>query len=147
MSLLGRKLRNLFERIAERYYEGPEPPHRFAEQVVMFAKHNPGATVEQWAQFATNLARGAYQAGYTRGFEWSERDLDRLNPGAPELLAEQQAHDFDWHAPEHLTSAELARTVEGDFLDKLPDDEARARHLDAIGRYYGGFRVVVLPKE
>lgn len=144
---LGRAIRNLFERIAERYYEGPDPPQRYAEQVVAFAKMNPQATREDWARFTVNLVRAAYRAGWTRGFEWTDRDLEQLRPGDPELLAEQQAHDWTWHAPEALTSDELARSVKGEFLDALPDDAARARYLDMLGRYYGGFRVVVVPKE
>lgn len=136
-------LRNLFERVAERYYEGPSLPQRYPEQVVAFAKCNPNATVEQWAQFSSNLARNAYQSGYVRGFEWAERDLDRLQPGDPELLREQNEHDWSWHAPEHLTSDELKQEVTGDFLERLPDDEARARYLDMLGHYYGGFRVIV----
>jgi hypothetical protein len=144
---VGRMLRNVLERLAKRYYEGPEPPLRYAGQVVAFAKSHPQATREQWAQFATNLARGAYRAGWTRGFEWTERDLDQLRPDDPERLVDQYAHDWTWHAPDALTSDELTQVVAGDFLSQLPDDEARARYLDVLGRYYGTFRVVVMPSR
>jgi hypothetical protein len=137
----------LAERVVGRYYEGPEPPVRLAEQVVMFAVANPHATREAWSLFATALAGGAYRSGYVRGFEWAERDLDKLDVGDPAVLASNEAHDYEWHAPEALTTAQLQEVVGGDFLAQLPDDAARAQYLDTVGRYTGGFRVVLVQEK
>jgi hypothetical protein len=147
MTPVARLFRNAIEKLLGRFYEGPSAPERLSEQVVAFAVMNPGATREEWAIFATRLAVGSYRDGFTRGFEWAERDLDRLDLGAPERIAELDAHDFDWHAPGHLTANELREKVGGDFLDSLPDDAARARYLDSLGRYQGAFRVVALPPD
>lgn len=141
---LARWMRGLAERFAERYYEGPEPPMRLAEQVVAFAKANPEATRGEWGKYAVALAQSAYRSGYVRGIEWAERDLDKLEPGDPELLSELERHDFLWHAPEALTTRELAERVGGDFLETLPDDAARARVLDQLGHHAGSFRVVLV---
>lgn len=150
MTRLGRLVRNLTERLLGRYYEGPHPPQRLAEQVAEWAAMHPTATRAEWAAFAVRFAHGAYKDGFVRGFEWAERDLDRLDLGEPERLAELEAYDFVWHSPDHLTSQELAEVVprnEQDYLERLPNDEARARYLDAQGRYTGAFRVVVVPGE
>lgn len=144
MTRLARIFRNLLEKWRGTFYEGPSAPQRLAEQVTTFALMHPTATREQWAEFTTRLAVGSYRDGYTRGFEWAERDLDRLDYGDPERLAELDAHDFDWHAPGHLTSQQLAERVSGEFYDELPDDEQKARYLDTLGRYQGDFRLVVL---
>lgn len=120
---------------------------RLAEQVVLFAAVHPNATVDEWARYATALAQSAYRSGYVRGFEWAERDLDTLNVGDPEVLASNEAHDFEWHAPEALTTDELQQVVGGDFLAQLPDDAARARYLDTVGQYTGGFRVVLVQEK
>lgn len=144
---LQRWMRNLAERFATRYYEGPEPPMRLAEQVVAFAVMNPEANRGEWARYATALAQSAYRSGYVRGLEWAERDLDKLDVGDPELLIERGRHDFEWHAPETLTTAALAERVSSqDFLAELPNDVSRAYVLDVLGRH-SGFRVMLLPPE
>lgn len=145
LTRLGRMFRNFVEKAIGRFYEGPSAPSRLSEQVVAFAAMNPKATREEWATFATKLAIGSYRDGFTRGFEWSERDLDQFSPGSPERVAELEAHEFEWHAPAHLTSTELAERVEGEFYETLKTDEEKARFLDAQGRYQGGFRVVLIP--
>ncbi len=147
MTRLGRLVRNVVEKLLARFYEGPEPPHRIAEQVVAFAGMNPHATKKEWAEFAIRLATGTYRDAFVRGFEWSERDMNLLDRGAPEHLADLEAHDFVWHAPAHLTSDQLAERVEGEFYETLPDDAEKARYLDAIGRYQGDFRIIVVPPD
>ena len=143
---LQRWMRNLAERFATRYYEGPEPPDRLIEQVLAFAQAHPTANRGEWMGFAAALARSSYRSGYVRGLEWAERDLDKLDMGDPERLAEQQAHDFEWHAPA-LTSADLSTAVAShNYLDALPNDEARAYALDVLGRHTG-FRVILLPPD
>jgi hypothetical protein len=137
----------LLEHLCEQFYEGPIPPMRFAEEVVIFAKTYPNATVEQWAEFSVRQVQASYRAGYARGYEWQARDLDKLPSFSPERVADEMANNPPWTAPESLTSDELAQAVEGDFLRQLPDDESRAKYLDSLGRYYGGFRVVVVPER
>ena len=144
---LQRWIAKLAERVVGRYYEGPEPPLRLAEQVVMFAATHKDVTVDEWARYATALAGSAYRSGYVRGLEWAERDLDKLDVGDPDVLASNEAHDFEWHAPEALTTDELQQVVGGDFLAQLPDDAARARYLDMLGRYTGDFRVTIQEKN
>lgn len=112
-----------------------------------FAAANPEATRGEWAEFAARLAANSYREGYARGFEWAERDLDKLSVGDPALIAEAQRHDFEWHAPEHLTAQQLAEQVRGDFIESLSSDEARAVYLDTLGRYHGDFRVMVVGAE
>ena len=137
----------LLEHLCQRYYEGPTPPMRFAEEVVVFAKIYPNATVEQWAEFTVRQVQASYRAGYARGYDWQARDLDRLPSESPERTDDEARNNPPWTAPESLTSDELAQAVEGDFLGKLPDDESRAKYLDSLGRYYGGFRVVVVSER
>lgn len=93
MTPLQRFLRNLVERVRKRYYEGPEPPPRLAQEVRVFAALHPQATAEEWKDFAALHASIAYRDGFTRGLEWAER----LWPGPaedPEVVAERLAHDF-----------------------------------------------------
>jgi hypothetical protein len=127
------------EKAAGTYYEGPEPPSRYAQSVVFFAATHPGATVEEWAAFTLTLAQRCYREGYTRGKEWRERDLDSVMAATEDVAA----HDWEWNSPQIPTSEELAARVEGSLLEDMPDEEARVRYLDAIGRLTGTFRVVV----
>lgn len=137
------------ERLAHRYYEGPEPPERLTEHVLAFAAAHPTATRGDWIAFASAFARSSYRAGYVRGVEWVERDLDKLSPESLEVVAHAQAYDFEWHAPEGLTAQQLAEQVQPgaseleQYLDALPDDASRARVLDVLGLHGGNFRVVV----
>lgn len=143
---VGSFLRGMLERMAGKFYEGPPVPVRFAETVQAFACANKHATREDWARFATRLAAGAYRDGFVRGYEWTARDLDAFHPQSPERVEEQTRSDFPWHAPEHLTSTELAEVVTGDFLESLTPAQ-QVSYLDLLGRYQGNFRVVALPPE
>lgn len=88
-------LRRKAEEWIEKYYEGPEPPERFALMAIEFANLYPTATREQWVAFATEQARGAYRSGYMRGFEYVERDPSAWRPDLPpEILADMI--DPDW---------------------------------------------------
>lgn len=98
MTPFQRFLRNLVERVRKRYYEGPEPPPRLAQEVRVFAALHPQATADEWREFAALHASIAYRDGFTRGLEWNER----LWPGPdedPEVVAEREAHGFS--LPEH----------------------------------------------
>jgi hypothetical protein len=136
-----KRLRDLAEKLADRYYEGPEPPSRIAAVVVEFARANPNATVEAWAEFATRMACGMYQSGWTRGFEWQSRGLALMPLESTERQQESEANDWQQEIPELPSTA--STPVEGGLYDQLADDDARARYLDLLGRYYGGFRVVI----
>lgn len=143
MTRFGRLLRTVVEKLSGNFYEGPEPPKRFAQQVAEFARLYPNATVDEWAQMAVRLACAAYRAGYVRGFEWAERDLDKLDLGDPDMLAESMARDWEWH--DSRPTEFMRKQVQGDFLDALTDDAQRAAYLDLLGRYHGRFRIVVEP--
>lgn len=80
MSMLGRAVNKAYELIRSTYYEGPDPPGRLKQIVIDFANSHPKATRKQWVAFCSKLADDSYRDGYTRGFEWAERDLDRRDP-------------------------------------------------------------------
>lgn len=145
MTRFGRFLRNIFERLLKRYYEGPTPPVRISQGVNAFAVFNRGATVADWMAFATSYAEECYRAGYQRGLEWAERDLDRRDPVAdPELLEDKRRHGWSWVdlAPDEN---EVRRIVQRDPYAHL-SPEQRLLALDSIGRQVGGYRVVMQPK-
>lgn len=90
-------LRARLEKWAGTFYEGPEPPDRFRDHAVFFANLNPRATREEWVEFATELARETYSAGYMRGYEASEREQDEDDGNTqlpPDLIADRL--DPDW---------------------------------------------------
>jgi len=71
----------ILERLLGTYYEGPEPPARAGGLVLEFCRVYPKATRQQWIDFAAQHARLMYREGYVRGYEWTERDLVRRDPG------------------------------------------------------------------
>jgi hypothetical protein len=98
----GRALRNLAERFAGRYYEGPAAPQRLAEMAVYFAQENPRATRKDWVVFAARLAEESYRSGYVRGVEYAEREeRPAWKRGvSPEDLADEldpSWRDFAWN--------------------------------------------------
>jgi len=92
VTILGRFIRDLLDRILGRFHEGPEPPPRLAEEVRLFrvlASSRP--TEEEWEAFAVRLTERAYRDGFVRGVHWLERSW----PGPeidPDRLLEEQAH-------------------------------------------------------
>lgn len=146
MNRFSRWARGKAEKWLERFYEGPQPPLRIAERVSFFVAGNPQATNADWARFATRLAMNTYCEGWTRGFEWTERDLGRTPEDDVARLQEHERHDFEWHSPEQPTREQLQRMVAAapsDLLFQLKTPEERARFLATLGRYHGGYRVVV----
>lgn len=114
---VGRFLRNLGEKLAKRFYEGPEPPERIARYAEEFAILHPGATRAEWVRFATGLGQTFYRSGWTRGFEWTDRDLDRRDPLVdPDRLAHAMGHDWEWGgggpvgAPDDVVPEERSRS-------------------------------------
>ena len=99
MTPLVRWFRNIRERIFGSFYDGPEPPDRLAQMVIAFALTNPQATRFDWTRFAIEHARECYRAGYTRGYEYIERDPDEraiLTQLDPDALADALDPDWRW---------------------------------------------------
>jgi hypothetical protein len=134
-----RFLSRIAEKITDRYYEGPEEPQRLAEEVRLFRAMYPAASPEEWADFTARLAGNAYRAGYTRGFEYAERDP---NPPEPDLQQlEQHRHDWslsDGH-PLMREVVEAGRRPVDPYADLTPEE--RAEYLDAVGQLQGTHRV------
>jgi len=140
-------VRGVLERMLGRLTDGPSPPPRLREAVIVFRVMYPTASIDEWEAFAIAQAEDAYRSGFVRGLEWSERELDNMDPDTPERLAEAASHD--WSLAESSPSLR-------EMLDKRYDPrdpfahvppEDRAAFVDQLGEYFGGFRVVVLPDE
>jgi hypothetical protein len=78
MTAFNRLLRRIGQSIAGSYYEGEEPPARFADIVEAFALTKPAPTRAQWAEFARKHAEEAYRQGWVRGWERAERGGEPL---------------------------------------------------------------------
>jgi len=141
----GRVFRAVAERLVASLTDGPAPPTRLSEQVIAFAASSH--TREEWAEFTTRLASGSYRDGFVRGVAWSERGLDGFARDTTEREREDATYNFPWYAPVRPTSDELKEKVEGDFYETLPDDEQKAHYLDAVGRYEGAYRLVIIPAD
>jgi hypothetical protein len=98
-------------------------------------------TVDQWEMFASELARSAYREGWTRGYEWAERDLDAKPKHDPEVLAEQLAHA--WKLSDAPRVEELMRA--DDPTNPLAGiaEEHHPMLLDEMGIQTGGWRIVI----
>lgn len=94
MTMLGRWIRNLIERIIHTFYEGPHIPKRLLVTPLEWAIAHPRATREQWLEFCQLYGTTVYTAAYTRGLEFAERDLDRMPRKAPELM--EEAIKYEW---------------------------------------------------
>jgi len=123
-----RFFRNLWQRWRKAFYDGPETPKRLPDMVLAFTVAYPRATKAEWIGFARKLADESYRSGWTRGFEWAERDLDRRDPVVdPEVLMENEGQDWEWYA--------LGEEPEPSDVDEVVTDEPedavgeRARHV------------------
>lgn len=110
------------EKLAERFYEGPEMPSRFSVMAESFAVLHPKATRGEWLKMSEELARNAYRAGFQRGYENAERDPAEPDV-APEEIADvlspgwrDRAHDWSW-----ATSLPIPTD-----LDRIPEDDLGA---------------------
>jgi len=108
------------------FYEGPEPPQRLREIVVVFANLHSRATRAEWLEFAAAHAEEAYRCGYVRGFENAERDPDPIDV-PPERLADQMDPSWRWQ-PNVLLTDPLG-IVQG---EPLPDNVVNQRFLDGL---------------
>lgn len=101
MTPLVRWFRDIRERLFGKYFDGPEPPDRLSQMVIAFAQTNPQATRFDWTRFAIDHARECYRAGYTRGYEYTERDPDEraiISQLDPDLIATALDPDWKWSA-------------------------------------------------
>lgn len=142
MTRFQRLMRNLWERMRGRYYEGPDAPPRLGEAVKTFAAMHPRASRKQWIDFATHIASESYKSGYVRGLEWAERDLDRRDPGIdPELLAANERHDMSWVGlqPDDEQIADIQERYADVYAHLSPEEQAL--NMDIAGRELGTFRI------
>lgn len=135
MRPLRTQARELLERMLGRFFEGPDAPERLEEHVELFRKLNPAASSREWASFATRLASTAYQDGYTRGFEWRERDIDRAAQFNPAQLEQ--------HAREERTKqlAYEQRVIPDEPYGWLPPEQ-RGIAVAMVGEGTGDYLIV-----
>jgi hypothetical protein len=141
------KLRNLLERLLKRFYEGPHPPPRIREEARLFDLLNPGASPEEWEEFAVRFAENCYRDGFVRGFEQSERDPDRIEPTPDEAILHAQRHDWSLAAEQGRVARLLREGV--DPADPMPGatPEERAAWLEEQAAIWGGYKVIALDPE
>lgn len=97
-----RLLKRAVEKLLGQWDEGPEPPERFREAVMMFANDNPHATRREWMEFATYFAGETYRTGFVRGWEMDVRTAEQPWKGEPpEAMANALDPGWPW-APEVL---------------------------------------------
>lgn len=140
-------LRTIAERILGRLYEGPDPPPRLRESVLLFRVMQPAANADDWESFAIANSEEAYRSGFVRGLEWYIRELDSLDPNDPERLADIARNEWSIAKSSPRLREVLAKRKDpmDPFADTTP--EQRAEIMARLAEYYGGFRVVVFPNE
>lgn len=146
-SWFGRWLVRIAERIARRYYEGPEPPLRLRVAVRDFVDLNPKVGTRMWAEFAAEHGDACYRAGYVRGLERRARDLTLQASGQPPMLedADPMIDRAGW--VDLLPSeAEVQSAVDQqrEHVERLSPED-RLLYQDLIGQQMGGFRIALLP--
>ena len=149
MNALARFFRDALERLAGSFYEGPKPPPRLRDQVLLFRLTQPAATVLDWCDFAVGMVEAAYRDGFVRGLEWRERDLAD-KPTDDDLRAADEVMN-SWRLADEGSPLRAALDSGVDPADPLNgmSPAARAEYADMIGRLYGTHRVVVVddPEE
>ncbi len=122
MTPFGNWLRRQWERWVGKWYEGPTPPQRLREMVVLFANMYPHATRQEWVEFAAGHAGEAYTSGYVRGWERSERDPEAMpwRVTNPEMIADEM--DPGWRDGPSVLQGN-AEMIVG---DKAPSSEELA---------------------
>lgn len=73
MTLLSRirqLLRRGIDAAARRTYEGPLPPQRLGDELLVWLAHNPDASREAIAGVAIVLIESGYRDGFLRGMAW-----------------------------------------------------------------------------
>lgn len=92
MTPLKKLIRCFAERLADRWYDGPDAPASIGSTVLLFLATHPKATKSEWMAFSAEHARASYRAGFRRGFEYVEfpdpspdEVADQLEPGWQEF--------------------------------------------------------------
>lgn len=111
---LRRWLRMKLDRARSRFHEGPHPPARLFEPAQVFRVAHPDATADDWVSFAQVAIASAYREGYTRGFEWRERDLEAKGPDHPDILEDRRRHDW-------MVAEEQRRAMRSPLRDEFED--------------------------
>jgi len=145
MSRIKIRVARAIDRVAARFYEGPTPPARLAEQARLFLLSRPDATSLDWELFASELAASAYRDGFTRGVEAL---LRRREPESFPLddAADRERHEWALQEQSEAMARHLDGDGEGDPLAGVPPHE-RAAAFDEIGRALGGYRVVLVASD
>lgn len=104
--------RNRKEKKKEAFYEGPIPPeHRLRKEALAFATLHPNALLAEWVEFATKLAIQSYREGWTRGYEYIERDKEPFREDLPPDVVADMI-DRTWRESDPVALPEpLNRTV------------------------------------
>ena len=140
MSAFRRWLVKAAEKFAERYHEGPEPPERLKEMVIVFANLHPRATREEWAAFASNHAAEAYRSGYARGREWAEREEYRDPEIDPEVIADAHDPNWRWQPGAVLQGDGRLRVLSAEEAEAIEPIDDQLRRLGGMTKVRGGRR-------
>jgi hypothetical protein len=145
MNRFERFVRDALEKLLKRFHEGPEPPPRLRETVILWRVLNPEATIDAWEKFAISQAEDAYRCGFVRGLERNLRNPEAMPPEVADAI-ERARHDWSIVQSEEMRRVIEERVNPFDPLDGVPM-EKRAEFFDEIGAYYGTHRVVVIPDD
>ena len=132
-------LARVIEKVLGRFYEGPSIPERFENGVVEFANRHPHATRKDWSLFALEHASNAYEAGYVRGVERSERDYQHPVT-APEVIADAldphwRDKAYDWRTGQVFGVGDVTEPLEAPTDEGIVDYdpiEAMRQHRRAM---------------
>jgi hypothetical protein len=91
--MLIRGLIRWLEKLLDRYYEGPEPPRRLAEEWRVWLALQQQPDIQMVNGYVGCLLEAAYRDGFVRGYDWQERGWKGPSMD-PEVLAEMQSHDW-----------------------------------------------------
>lgn len=122
---LVRWLQRTTEKLLGTWREGPEPPKRLDDLVIVFARMHPHATRRQWVEVAQALAREAYRTGFVRGYEHAERD-----PEEPDVEAYAAAMQDGMRLlgdEDGITDPDADEPVPDDFPEGLLEGDAIER--------------------
>lgn len=92
----------MLEKLIGIFYEGPNPPDRIRDGVVLFKLNNPNATKQDWINFCIHYSQGCYKTGWLRGYEWIERQLDVKPENHPDRIADALSNNWRLSEPVRL---------------------------------------------
>lgn len=147
MNAVARFVRDTLERLAGVFYEGPQPPPRLRDEVLVFRAMHPSASVADWVEFAMQHGEASYRAGFDRGIEWRERDIANKDPHDPDRIADDEANGWTVADDDPVLRAMLERGVDPtDPLAGVPPED-RAEFVDRLGEIMGTHRVVIVTDD